>query len=86
MNSGGRIRKRSVTISGHRTSVSVEEPFWDAARELALRRGQSLAALLASLDRAREGGLSSALRLAVLAAYQSGELPVDTSPATEKPR
>jgi predicted DNA-binding ribbon-helix-helix protein len=87
--SGGRIVKRSVTISGHRTSLSLEEPFWQAARALAERRGQSLARLLAGLDTARAGGLSSALRLAVLAAYQTGELPSAPGappPATEKPR
>lgn len=86
--SSGRIRKRSVTISGHRTSVSVEEPFWAAAQALAARRCISLSALLAGLDSARDGGLSSALRLAVLAAYQTGELEAaePPAPATEKPR
>lgn len=86
--SGGLIVKRSVTISGHRTSVSIEEPFWIAARDLAARRGLSLARLLASLDRTREGGLSSAIRLAVLDAYRTGELPSAAAPvpATEKPR
>ena len=88
----GRIAKRSVTIRGHRTSLSVEAPFWDAARRLAERRGQSLAALIAGLDETRAGGLSSALRLAVLDAYRSGELGPEGAteagmpPATEKPR
>jgi predicted DNA-binding ribbon-helix-helix protein len=91
--SGGRIVKRSVTIRGHRTSLSVEAPFWEAARALAAQRGISLAMLIAGLDEARAGGLSSALRLAVLEAYRNGELAPDAAisagpaaPATEKPR
>jgi len=61
------IRKRSVTIHGHRTSVSLEGPFWELLDEMAARQGQSLASLVQAVDRKREGGLSSALRLYVLA-------------------
>jgi predicted DNA-binding ribbon-helix-helix protein len=68
------IRKRSVTIAGHRTSVSLEQAFWDALREIARKRGVSLAALVAEVDRANPRGpgvprganLSSALRVYVL--------------------
>lgn len=65
---GGRTapRKRSVVIAGHRTSVSVEEPFWQALREIARERGIPLARLVAEIDRDREGNLSSAIRLYVL--------------------
>jgi len=61
------MRKRSVTIHGHRTSVSLEGPFWELLDEMAARQGQSLASLVQAVDRKREGGLSSALRLYVLA-------------------
>ena len=61
------IIKRSMTIHGHRTSVSLEQPFWDMLQDIAATRGQSLASLVQKIDRKRDGGLSSALRLFVLA-------------------
>jgi len=60
------LRKRSVTIAGHRTSVSLEPPFWSALREIAAARGVSLNALIAEIDDGRSGNLSSALRVFVL--------------------
>jgi predicted DNA-binding ribbon-helix-helix protein len=62
------LRKRSVTISGHRTSFSLEEPFLEELRTLASHRGQTLAALVAEVDADRPKGanLSSALRVFVL--------------------
>jgi predicted DNA-binding ribbon-helix-helix protein len=67
-------RKRSVLIAGHRTSLSLEEPFWQDLREVARRRGLSVNALIAAIDAARRGNLSSALRLFVLDCYRCGEL------------
>jgi predicted DNA-binding ribbon-helix-helix protein len=67
-------QKRSVRIAGHPTSVSVEAPFWQALAEIAARRGQSLNALLAAIDRERTGNLSSAIRLFVLDRCRRGEL------------
>ncbi len=64
------LRKRSVTIAGHRTSVSLEAPFWDALKEVAAARGVSLNDLIAAVDRTRAGNLSSALRVFVLAALR----------------
>ncbi len=64
------LRKRSVTIAGHRTSVSLEAPFWDALKEIADERGLSLNALIAEVDGTRAGNLSSALRVFVLAALR----------------
>ncbi len=61
-----RLRKRSVLIAGHKTSVSLEDAFWRALKRLADSRGQSLAALIAEVDRGREGNLSSTLRVFVL--------------------
>ena len=67
-------KKRSVAIAGHRTSFSLEEPYWRDLAELARRRGVSLAALVASVDSGRRGNLSSALRLFVRECYVRGEL------------
>ena len=61
------IKKRSITIHGHRTSVSLEEPFWTILQATASRRGLSLASLVQIVDKDRDEGLSSALRLFVLA-------------------
>lgn len=62
------VRKRSVTIRGHRTSYSLEKPFFDDLVSIATQRGLTLAALVAEIDenRPREANLSSALRLYVL--------------------
>jgi predicted DNA-binding ribbon-helix-helix protein len=60
------LRKRSVVIAGHRTSVSLEQAFWDELGDLARWRGVSVNALVGEIDRARTGNLSSALRLHVL--------------------
>ena len=59
--------KRSVRVSGHSTSISLEAPFWDALREIAVRRQVSVNALVATIDAERNGNLSSAIRLFVLA-------------------
>ena len=61
------MKKRSITIQGHRTSVSLEEPFWIFLRAIAAQRGLSLASLVQMVDQERNGSLSSALRLFVLA-------------------
>lgn len=62
------MRKRSVTIGRHRTSISLEDGFWDELTALAQARGLSLNALVAEIDHAKGvGNLSSALRLYVLA-------------------
>lgn len=65
------IKKRSVDIAGHRTSVSLEAPFWDALADIAARRDLSVNQLIAEIDKEREGNLSSALRVFVLRNAQS---------------
>ena len=62
------MKKRSISIAGHRTSISVEEPFWQALKEIAATDGISLAALVAEIDgrRTPEINLSSAIRVEVL--------------------
>jgi predicted DNA-binding ribbon-helix-helix protein len=59
--------KRSVRIAGHVTSVSLEPEFWEELKRIAAERGVSINALVAGVDEARAGNLSSALRLLVLA-------------------
>lgn len=71
---GGAIVKRSVRIAGHPTSVTLEDAFWDALKEIAAARAMSLNALVAEIDAARVGAdadaaatnLSSAIRVHVL--------------------
>ena len=65
------MRKHSLVIAGHATSVSLEQEFWDALKELADRRGIALAALIAEIDAERRQNLSSALRLHVLNSLRS---------------
>lgn len=68
------VRKYSVTLHGHRTSFSLEEEFFAALKGLAEMRGRSLASLIAEVDDQRPDSynLSSALRVFVLKATQSG--------------
>ena len=70
-----RLRKRSVLVAGHRTSVSLEDAFWEVLKELADRRGLSINQLVAEVDEGRSGNLSSALRVYVLREI-GGRLPV----------
>jgi predicted DNA-binding ribbon-helix-helix protein len=71
-----RIVKRSVAIAGHRTSVSLEQPFWDELQAIAKERGVSAQALIAGIDAGRAGqNLSSAIRVFVLAAVKARGAP-----------
>ena len=63
---GAKVRKRSVRIAGHRTSVSLEDAFWRELAEIARRRGQSINAVIAAIDEGRDNNLSSAIRVFVL--------------------
>ena len=65
------ITKRSVVIAGHKTSISLEDAFWECLRRIANERGQTLSALVASIDDDRQrANLSSAIRLFVLGFYR----------------
>ncbi|MBT8424715.1 MAG: ribbon-helix-helix domain-containing protein [Silicimonas sp.] len=70
----GRPVKRSLTLRGHRTSVSLEDEFWQAFRRIAARKGRAINDLAAEIDaeRGTETGLASAIRLFVLREVQSG--------------
>jgi predicted DNA-binding ribbon-helix-helix protein len=65
------VEKRSLSIAGHRTSISLEPEFWAALEVMAADANLSMASLIRSIDEARAiPNLSSAVRLAVLAWYQ----------------
>jgi predicted DNA-binding ribbon-helix-helix protein len=67
------LKKRSFSLSGHRTSVALEAEFWAIVEAQAQREGLSLAAFVSRIDKARGSrALASALRLAALAAAKSG--------------
>ncbi|RVI93046.1 aryl-sulfate sulfotransferase [Sinorhizobium medicae] len=67
--SKGKVVKHSATLHGHRTSFTLEEPFWQELKAIAKDRDMPLARLVAEIDdgRGQEGNLSSALRVYVLA-------------------
>ncbi|QGX98324.1 aryl-sulfate sulfotransferase [Roseovarius faecimaris] len=69
----GRPVKHSLTLHGHRTSVSLEEEFWQAFREIAAEKGTAINALAAEIDadRGMESGLASAIRVYVLKTLQN---------------
>lgn len=71
------IVKRSMTIRGHRTSISIEDLFWSELRRIAQHRACPLAGLVASIDarRAPDTNLSSAIRVFVLEDALSAGLP-----------
>ncbi len=65
-------KKRSLTIAGHRTSISLEDDFWDALKDMSKTKGKSLPVLIAEIDAGRgPHGLSSAIRSAILAFYRA---------------
>ncbi len=68
----GRPVKRSLTLKGHRTSVSLEDEFWRAFREIAKAEGRAINDLAAEIDARRtpETGLASAIRVFVLRRYR----------------
>jgi predicted DNA-binding ribbon-helix-helix protein len=65
------LEKRSITISGHRTSLALEPQFWSALEEMARLRRLSMASLIVDIDRTRGGSnLASACRLSALEYYR----------------
>ncbi len=66
------VVKRSIVIAGHKTSVSLEDAFWDALKEIATVRSATLSEVVAGIDASRsQGNLSSAIRLFVLEDYRA---------------
>lgn len=67
----GAMKKRSVVIAGHRTSVSLENAFWDALKSIASHRSLTVNQLVTEIDRQRQGNLSSAIRVFVLLFFKA---------------
>jgi predicted DNA-binding ribbon-helix-helix protein len=65
------VLSRSITIAGHKTSVTVEDAFWRGLKEIASTRHVTLSALVAGIESERTGNLSSAIRLFVLGHYRA---------------
>lgn len=67
-------QKHSLTLKGHRTSVTLEPEFWNAFREIAAKEGKPINALASEIDlkRGSDVGLASAIRVFVLARYRDG--------------
>ena len=67
-----RPMKRSFKIDGHPTSISLEQPFWDALKDVAASEEQPISRLISRIDAARgSSGLSSAVRVWLLAHYRA---------------
>jgi predicted DNA-binding ribbon-helix-helix protein len=65
------VGHRSIVIAGHKTSISLEDEFWNSLKEIAGERGMTVAALVAAIDGDRQhANLSSAIRLFVLGVYR----------------
>jgi predicted DNA-binding ribbon-helix-helix protein len=78
------LKKRSVSLGRHKTSIALEPPFWSEVEAMAKEYGLSLAALIARIDAARgEANLASALRLAVLD-HVRGRAGAGTPPAAAR--
>jgi len=75
------VVKRSVVVGGHKTSVSLEEAFWNGMKTVAAERGRTLSELVGEIDAERkQGNLSSAIRLFVLGHYKSRAAAVGDQP------
>lgn len=65
------MRKRSLTIAGHRTSIALEDEFWQALEDMAAAKQLSLPTLIAQIDQQRtQANLSSAIRIAILTHFK----------------
>jgi predicted DNA-binding ribbon-helix-helix protein len=74
------VAKRSIIVSGHKTSVSLEEPFWNGMKEISGQRGMTLSEVVGEIDTNRQqGNLPSAIRLFVLEHYKSGAVGLSNS-------
>ena len=75
-----RVVKRSIVIAGHKTSVSLEDGFWNALKKIAIARGTTLSNVASSIDAERQyGNPSSAIRLFVLGFYRDQETAVQSA-------
>ncbi len=81
-----RPQKRSFQIRGHRTSLSLEQPFWEALREISSEKGKPIAGIVAEIDAERDAmasGLSSAVRVFILNHYRNQAMEAGRNEPTE---
>jgi predicted DNA-binding ribbon-helix-helix protein len=82
------VIKRSIVIDRHKTSISIEDVFWNSLKEIARERGSTLSELVASIDSGRGAGsnLSSAIRVFILEHYRARLESVENNqPASNAP-
>jgi predicted DNA-binding ribbon-helix-helix protein len=78
------VTKRSIVIAGHKTSVSLEDAFWNALKDIAAARKMTLSEMVGHIDSERKhGNLSSAIRLYVLNHFRMRQGSPETVPAQE---
>ncbi|WP_341897101.1 ribbon-helix-helix domain-containing protein [Ferrovibrio terrae] len=68
------VKKRSVVVGGHRTSISLEQAFWEALQVLAAQQAKTINQMVSDIDAARSGNLSSAIRVWILDRAREGLL------------
>lgn len=68
------VKKRSVVVGGHRTSISLEQAFWGALQTLAAQQDKTINQMVSDIDAARMGNLSSAIRVWILEQARQGRL------------
>lgn len=65
------LKKHSITLSGHATSLTIEDIFWETLKEISENKGISLKSLIEEIDQKRDGNLCSALRVYVCLYYKN---------------
>jgi predicted DNA-binding ribbon-helix-helix protein len=79
------VLKRSIVVGGHKTSVSLEDEFWQALKQIAAQRDLTLGSLVAAINAdERQGNLSSTIRLFVLDYYRSRANPAPDTKNTRR--
>jgi predicted DNA-binding ribbon-helix-helix protein len=76
------VVKRTVKFAGRNTSISIEDDFWQALRDISRQRGMSMAEMVGMISDSRQGNLSSAVRLFVLGVYQDRSAKLKAAAAT----
>jgi len=81
------VIKRSIVVAGHKTSVSLEDAFWQGLRDIAVARGMNLSEMVKTIDTGRQNGnLSSAIRLFVLDHYRKSSGDLSAAPDPDRDR
>ena len=78
------VTKRSVVIAGRKTSISLEDEFWNGLRAIARRQQRTLSAVVGEIDQNRRGNLSSAIRVFVFSNLCTQPLGADAGSGAER--